>query len=182
MGFDQTVGANVRQLRQRHDLSQQGLCDELAACGLIAWSQPTVAAIEAGRRALALEEAIALAAFLKVDFADIIAPTAKGTVELPGIKTTASALRRFLTDGAFHAPGVVPKGRSIRRMNPWRARMEYEADVLDAEAKAFERDGGGADELRHMRERYFKGEIDYPAYAGWKSGQLKTLRAGKKKR
>jgi transcriptional regulator with XRE-family HTH domain len=64
--LDEVIGAEIARRREAAGLRQDDLVQRARRAGLD-WQQPTVSAIEAGRRQISLGEAIALAAVLRND-------------------------------------------------------------------------------------------------------------------
>lgn len=60
------IARNVRAERGRLDLDQQGLADALG------WSRTTVSNLEAGTRALVVDEIVPLCRALRVTFAQLV--------------------------------------------------------------------------------------------------------------
>jgi transcriptional regulator with XRE-family HTH domain len=87
----------IRELRRRHDWSQQDLADALARLG-VPVDRATVARVELGERGLSLDEAFQYAIALDVAPASLFLPLGSDDVQLAGeVTVPAPRARRWLT-------------------------------------------------------------------------------------
>jgi transcriptional regulator with XRE-family HTH domain len=95
------MAQNVKTARLRRRWTQRELAEHLAQVGLPV-DQGTVAKIESGKRALSVEDAVALAAALNVALFTLILPNdMNGEVALsPGVVATTLAARRWFSGRA----------------------------------------------------------------------------------
>lgn len=181
MTLNESVGRNLRTLREKAALSQARLAEMLRGFHGLAWQQPTVALIESGQRPVSIDEAIVVAAFFRVGVAALIRPS--GSIELMnGAVVAGDDLWRFIRSGSG-AELIVPPGRSKHAIS-WNDLFQVIEDGIEEEAKAFARLGGDPDALRAARRRLYDpaGGWTRQAYAGWKSAELRKLRRKKVRR
>ncbi len=156
---DERLGANVRFLRERREISQAELARRMSAAGC-PWHQSTVARVEAGRQAVRASEAEALARILGVTVDRLLwaSPEAK---EAALASDAVGRLRRDWREAAgavarLHAArSAASRARDRAAGSEWpRVRdmaeglaEELEDCTLDAALKEgaaiFERDSGG---------------------------------------
>src|SRR5688572_24763922 len=94
--LEERVARRVRARRDELGISQA----DLAVIALVAgapWTQPKIAAVETGRRQLALGEALLLANILGIGLDELLAgDDADEKVNVGGIDVTESQLRRMI--------------------------------------------------------------------------------------
>lgn len=109
------IAENLRHLRQERDLRQDALAATARAHGL-AWTQQTVAAIEAGRRAVSLGELLLLQSLLELPLGELLPEllmTDEAEVEVEGVVLSANEL------GALAAgQAILPAGMLLRVLWP----------------------------------------------------------------
>lgn len=124
----QATGRNVERLRTQRGLSQDVLAAKMLRYGF-EWGRSVVAAVESGRRALEIGEALVVAKELGVELGDLlVGEVASETVTLaPLVRVDVAALR------ALFAPGV--SGLSLYTPMTSTA-MDEAASHQEAELKA----------------------------------------------
>lgn len=172
------LAANLRELRERHGLSQERLADALREASALAWTQATVADVELGERHLRVEELLALALFFRVGPEALLAPQ-RGQVRLGvGIQADRDALTHYLSArrGLKQATyALLPKGRGIEGFSGLRAHAPITRKALQEEEK-WKDLGGDVIDLRRHRDLLYRGKITPQQYAAWRRHAADRLR------
>jgi transcriptional regulator with XRE-family HTH domain len=140
-GSDETVGFNIRTLREAADLSQADLAQRLTEAGVPGVYQTTVSKIESGERSLRFSEGVEIAYILKVAPRDLHAP--------PDPHSHNGRVLHDLQQARI-AQGLFETARQDLAIQRALLRMSLElpaSDALLAEARAFLSATDGSPEL-----------------------------------
>lgn len=123
---DETIGRNIRRLREEKALSQAELADSLLQQGIRGMHPQTITKLESGSRALKFNEAIALAAVLGVSIGELalLASWEEGALADLDVKIARAHFRRsrasdyrvMLEDQALAVQGELERAREEDRV------------------------------------------------------------------
>jgi transcriptional regulator with XRE-family HTH domain len=110
--YRDVLRTNLALERNRRGMTQDALASELRQHGL-SWTQATVAAIEAGQRAVSAEEEKVLISVLGVPLKDLLRTNAK-QVEMAGVRVSPKALRDLAHGQPVQLLPVAPADTPVR--------------------------------------------------------------------
>jgi transcriptional regulator with XRE-family HTH domain len=167
--FASTVASNLKRLREAAGLSQNELAQNCYNWGQL-WNRDTVASIEAGRRAMSLEEMFCVVGALGVAICDLL--DGDGVVFVDSERsgdlhpvTLAEARRRLThrTKGEMSWLGGADSGKTFAAGDEQRRRVDsaavlgIEADEVDPAARRLWRRSFSAELQRRSRGRIREG-------------------------
>lgn len=107
----QQVGRQVYEARKAAKLSQAGLVEAIRAAGIEGWHQTTLSRVEAGKRPVSIDEAIAIADILETDLGLFYAPQQNKTItpaKWGTLMFTVDQIQRELDDLRGELEGLRP--------------------------------------------------------------------------